>query len=136
MTRDDYIQAIAKFPSYDFVKAYECESPTQYTYECYTNDERSRTQIINVWLREEKQDVIAISTIGDAPNNAVKLKELLMENVDGYYSRLAIFENKLVQVYKYSLEELEAKEMFFGFLEVARYADIYENKYFGGVDNR
>ena len=46
-----------------------------------------------------------------------------------------MFDEDLVQVYRYSLEELEEKEMFFGLFEVARYADIYENKYFDGADN-
>ncbi len=136
MTRDDYIQAISTLPSYDIVKAYRSESPTKYAFEYYTDDNKSRTQVIDVWLQEENQDVIAISSIGAAPNDAATLKKLLAENVDGHYSRLAIFENTLVQVYRYSLEELDAKEMFFGLLEVAKYADIYENKYFGGVDNR
>ena len=135
MTRDDFIQSVAKFPSLKIVKAYQNDSPTEYAFECYVNDDNSRSQIIHVWLKEEDQDVVAISEIGKAPNDVETLKKLLKENVDGYYSRLAIFKDNLVQVYKYSLNELEEQEMFLGLYEVARYADIYENKYFDGVDN-
>lgn len=91
-----------------------------------------RSQVVNVDYGSAR--VTVFSEIGPAPDDRVLLRALLAENMDGYYSRVAIVGTLLVQVYRYSLEELEPTEFAKALLEVANYADIYERKYFGGVD--
>ncbi len=135
MTRDEYIQVLASFTSMDIVKAFNSESPIEYTYELYVNTEtKDRTQIVDVSLLETDY-VIATSMIGECPLDTNILINLLEENQDGCYSRVCALNGSLFQIFKYPLDELEEIEMLKGIDEVSRYADFYEEKYFGGIDN-
>jgi hypothetical protein len=91
-----------------------------------------RSQVVNIDYDSNR--VAVFSEIGPAPQDRVQLWALLAENMDGYYSRVAIVGARLVQVYRYALDELEPTEFAKALLEVANYADIYERKYFGGTD--
>ena len=134
MIRDEFIQALSRFAGLELVKAYESVSPTENIFELYVNDERRRTQMVRVALLDDDTVVLAFSIIGECPSDPKTLLSLLEENNDGFYSKISVHENELVQLYKYPLEELESLEMAKAFDEVSRFADIYEAKYFGGVD--
>ena len=137
MDRDEFIQALGQVPAFNFVKAFHSNSPTNYDFEMYPDmDDKTRTQIVRVFLTDDAEHVVTYSIIGDCPNDSQTLLNLLKENIDGCYSRICILNEQLVQLYKYSLKELETVEMVKAFDEVSTFADYYENKYFGGVDNR
>jgi len=135
MTRDEFIQLLSRFVGLDLVKSFRSSSPTSYSYEVYADPkEKKRTQIIHVFLTDDEKDVIAYSEIGKYPSDSNTLIELLKENFVGYYSRLCIFKDALVQVYRYPLKQLEFEELTIALYEVALFADIIEKNYFGGVD--
>ena len=136
MTRDEYIAALSRFVTLDLVKAYKSDEPTTYVLEMFTNlEEKTRTQVISVRLVNDDADVLAFSVVGPCPQDLEMMSQLLGENRDGYYSRLALMpDGDLVQVYRYPLEELEVMEFLKALDEVSRYADIYESKYFQGTD--
>ncbi len=93
-----------------------------------------RSQVVNVSTTGDK--VLVFSEIGAAPDDRVVLSSLLAENMDGCYSRVAVAKDSLVQICRYPIDQLEPKEFALALLEVATYADLYERKYFGGVDRR
>lgn len=135
MTRDDFIQTLGRFVGLDIVKAYKSDSPTEYAFELYVNvEEKKRTQIVHVSLIDDDNKVLAYSLIGKCPSDSESLINFLKENIDGFYSRICVLNENLVQLYKYPLEELEYMEMLKAFDEVSRYADHFEKKYFGGAD--
>lgn len=135
MTRDEFIQSLTRFIALDLVKGYKPRSPTEALVEIVTDlVQEGRTQLVEVKLDDERGKVLAFSIVGDAPTDATTLTRLLQENQDGHYSRLAIFNGTLVQLFKYPLEELEPVEMARAFNEVAQFGDFYEHKYFNGRD--
>lgn len=135
MTRDDFVASLARLTMLDLVKHYKTESPSAVLLEMYPDvEQKTRTQLVAVQLTESGDRVLAFSIIGPCPKDPATLRALLTENLDGNYSRLALLEDDLAQVYTYPLEELEPVEMVKAIDEVSRFADFYENKYFGGID--
>lgn len=138
MDRDGFIQTLGRFVGNDLVLKYSSESPTEYLYEIEIDGRKEpRSQLVRVFLDDqegENLDVIAYSVIGHYPNDIEALLDLLRENKDGYYSKLCVLENDLVQLYRYPIGEAEYEEMLKGIYEVARFADYYEYKYYGGID--
>ena len=135
MEKKEFVEKLRDFGGLEIVKQYKSSSPTDYTFEIYVDMEKKiRTQLLRVVLPEDKKIVMALSVIGKYSNDTEMLINLLKENVDGNYSRICIYEDELFQIYKYPIDELDYLEMAKAFSECARYADIYEKKYFGGVD--
>ena len=137
MNRDEMIQAMSRLAGMSMVLAFSSESPTVYSYEIDTSSESrgQRSQVIDVMLSDDGQDVIAFSHIGEVPANPAVLQNMLKENVDGCYSRLCIANNRVAQIYRYEISKLEVREFLSALYELASFADIYEEKYFGGDAN-
>ncbi len=134
LSHEDYCISLTTLTELEMVKSFKELSPTNYAYELYVNtQEKTLTQEVFVTLVDETF-VMAYSPIGLCPRDAETLKSLLAENMDGNYSRLALFDDDLVQIYRYPLEFLEIIELYKALDEVSQLANYAKRCYFGNTN--
>jgi len=131
MSKEDFAISLTTLAEIDLVKSHKSLSPTNFTFEMYVNiQEKTLTQNVFVTLVDDTH-VMAYSLIGPCPNDAATLQSILVENMDGCYSRLAVSDGDLVQVYRYPLEFLDIIEMLKALDELSQLANYALRRYYG-----
>lgn len=134
LTIEEFGISLSVLSDMDLIKSFNKVSPTNFTYKMYVNiKENTLTQDIIVTLVDDTH-VMAYSHVGPCPQDADTLQSLLVENMDGCYSRLAVVDGDLVQVYRYPLEFLDTWVLFKALDETSQLANYARRQYFGEAD--
>jgi len=133
MNKEELLRAVQWLINQDRIIQAKMDDAGEVVIEVQTKN--NRTQFVSVVFdRNEKEEdsVLTYSIIGEPPNDPDVLKQFLAENMDGMYSRIALGpQNLLVQIAKSEVKFLEAEEYLSAIIEIANFADYYEEKYFG-----
>lgn len=131
MTRDEYSGALKALEQMEVCRSLDMTSDTSVSCEFYTDiREKTRWQTVQTMLVDEKS-VLCFSSIGPCPQDAEILSRLLVENLDGEFSRLAVLDGDLIQIYRHRIELIEPWILYKAMDEVSQLANYAWRRYFG-----